>query len=153
VLRVYKWAGLATPITDRTAFMRGRVFQRRQAGKGLLSLGLWVTGIPIIGLFGFEGLKVAYRYYDLKNYVGYVARTADVESDGDLRKKVAGRLKRSGTECLEQDIVIERQGGLVRLVVPYKHEIGATVAGFRYAVFPLSMRVRIERKFDEPNVR
>ena len=142
-----KWAGAGLLIVDKTAFMTGWVFQRGQTGRGLLSVCLWFIGIPLVGFASFEGLEVAYRYYDLTNFLGHVVRTADVESDSELRKKVAGRLKRSGTECLEQDIVVERHGNLVRLRVPYKHEIGVTVAGTRYALFPLAIRVEVEREF------
>ena len=95
----------------------------------------------------FYCLEMAYRYYDLKNHLAETLKTADLETDSEIRKKVVGRAKRSGVQCIEQDIVVMRGAGHVVVDMPYKHEVQLTVLGRRYTLLLVALNAKVERYF------
>lgn len=109
-----------------------------------------IKGIPLIGialisgLFIVEGLGFLYSFYDLKNQLRYELKTAALESDSELRKKVFARVKRSGISCAEQDIVIQRKGGIISLDMPYRRDVGLYILGRQRTISSYDVRVVVE---------
>jgi len=54
---------------------------------------------------------VLYRFYDLRNAISYSLRTAALESDQEVRKKIVAVAVRAGVRCEERDILVERLKG------------------------------------------
>ena len=94
-----------------------------------------------------EGLRLTYRYYDLKNHLAQTLKTADLETDSEIRKKVADRAKRSGVQSVEQDIVVTRGAGHVVVEMPYRHDVQLTVLGRRYTILSMALSAHVERYF------
>jgi hypothetical protein len=133
--------------------MRSEQFSSAERGGGLVRTSLVLVGVLILGVVGFKGIEVVYRFYDLKNFISHAIRSADIEPDSELRKKVAARAKRSGVQCVEQDIVVQRADGKITLEVPYQHEIDLTIVGRPYKLFTLELREVVERRVADPNKR
>lgn len=100
--------------------------------------------IPLLIFGGLKGLEVLYYTYDLKNQIRYELKSAAVESDSEIRKRVLARLKRAGVECFEQDIVVRRKGGTITLAVPYRHDVGLYVLGRQRSLFSYHVGVSVE---------
>lgn len=98
-------------------------------------------------IVAFESLRLAYRFYDIKNHLAQTLKTADLETDSEIRKKVVDRAKRSGVQCVEQDIVVRRGAGHVVVEVPYRQEVQITVLGRRYTVLSVALKAEVERYF------
>lgn len=111
---------------------------------GLL-IGALVT--LFLGVSTWKGLEVAYHFYDLRNQVTYLLRSADLEPDMELRKKALVSVKRSGIICAEQDIVVRRIEDRIELEIPYVHEVALAVLGHRLKIISLPVTVTAERRF------
>ncbi len=107
----------------------------------------YLFGALIAGVVGFACLELAYRFYDLKNHLAQTLKTADLETDSEIRKKVADRVKRYGVQCIEQDIVVTRGAGRVVVDVPYRQEIQVAALGRRYTLLSVVIRAEVERDF------
>lgn len=107
----------------------------------------YILGALIVALLAFECLELTYRYYDLKNHLAQTLKTADLETDSEIRKKVVGSAKRSGVQCVEQDIVVSRGASHVVVDMPYRHEVQLTVLGRRYTLLSVALSARVERYF------
>ncbi len=107
----------------------------------------YICGALIAAVGIFTCLEMAYSFYDLKNHLAQTLKTADLETDSEIRKKVVGRAKRSGVQCVEQDIVVTRGGGHVVVDMPYKHEVQLTVLGHRYTLLSVTLNAQVERYF------
>lgn len=90
-------------------------------------------------------LDVLFRFYDLRNNIVVALRSADLESDQELRKKVFAVAIRAGITCEERDILVERSDSLVRAELPYRHQIGIPFSGEKRGVFSLPLRASGER--------
>ncbi len=119
----------------------------------MLKLLLVLVGAILVGVAGFKGIEVVYRFYDLKNFISYALRTADIEPDSEIRKKVAARAKRSGVQCVEQDIVIERAEGRITLEMPYQHDVDLSIFGRPRRLCTLELREVVARRIAEPSKR
>ncbi len=117
-----------------------------ESGRSLIGtvirLGFFLVVIAVL----VQALEVLYRFYDLKNQVAYLIRSADLEPDLELRKKVLAVTKRAGIECTEQDIVLDRSGGLIRIEFWYRHPVGAPVPNKRWKVSAVPIHLSVERK-------
>jgi hypothetical protein len=107
----------------------------------------YMCGALMAAVVVFYSLEMTYRYYDLKNHLAETLKTADLETDSEIRKKVVGRAKRSGVQCIEQDIVVTRGAGHVVVDMPYKHEVQLTVLGHRYTLLLVALNAKVERYF------
>jgi hypothetical protein len=117
-----------------------------QHGRGLIGtiirLGFFAVVIVVLA----QAVEVLYRFYDLKNQVAYLARSAELEPDLELRKKVLALTKRAGIECAEQDIVSERSEGLVRLEIRYRHPVGVPFVKARWKFWGVPLYFSVERR-------
>jgi hypothetical protein len=117
-----------------------------ESGRGLVGtiirIGFSVAVIVVLA----QALEVLYRFYDLKNQATYLIRSAELEPDLELRKKVLAVTKRAGIESTEQDIVLDRSGGLIRLELQYRHPVGAPFGNSRWKVWALPLHLSVERK-------
>ena len=95
---------------------------------------LYLCSVIVVVMTAKEGLTLMYRYYDLKNHLAQTLKTADLETDSEIRKKVAERAKRSGVQSVEQDIVVRRGQGHVVVEMPYRHDVQLTMLGRRYTI-------------------
>jgi hypothetical protein len=107
----------------------------------------YILGAIIAAVLAFESLELTYRYYDLTNHLAETLKTADLETDSEIRKKVVGLAKRSGVQCIEQDILVSRGAGHVVVDMPYRHEVQLTVLGRRYTLLSVALRAKVERYF------
>lgn len=107
----------------------------------------YLCSIVIAVMATFEGLRLTYRYYDLKNHLAQTLKTADLETDSEIRKKLTERAKRSGVQSIEQDIVVIRGAGHVVVEMPYRHDVQLTVLGRRYTILSVALSVHVERYF------
>jgi hypothetical protein len=107
----------------------------------------YICGALIAATVIFDCLKMTYRFYDLKNHLAQTLKTADLETDSEIRKKVVGSAKRSGVQCIEQDIVVTRGGGHVVVDMPYRHEVKLTVLGYRLTLLSVALNAKVERYF------
>jgi len=109
-------------------------------------------------LFKLSGFAVAafaactlcdalYRFYDLRNAMTYSLRTAALESDQELRKKIVAVASRAGVRCEERDILVERSKGKVRAEFPYRHWVGIPFGEQGKGLFPLALRASGERAY------
>lgn len=104
--------------------------------------------VVFAGLSGFAvatAVDLLYRFYDLRLGIAYALRAADLESDQELRRKIAASVIGSGIQCDERDILIIRSGGLVRAELPYRHWVGIPFASEHGGVFALALRASGER--------
>lgn len=108
---------------------------------------LYLCCVVVAVMAAIEGLKLTYRYYDLKNHLAQTLKTADLETDSEIRKKVADRAKRSGVQSVEQDIVVTRGEGHVVVDMPYRHDVQLTVLGRRYTILSMALSAHVERYF------
>jgi hypothetical protein len=148
-----KRSGVSESPPDKTPFMRSDRFSSAERGRGVLKLLLVLVGAILVGVAGFKGIEVVYRFYDLKNFISYALRTADIEPDSEIRKKVAARAKRSGVQCVEQDIVIERAEGRITLEMPYQHDVDLSIFGRPRRLCTLELREVVARRIAEPSKR
>ena len=113
--------------------------------RGTAGLLVGALAMILVGVVIWKGLEVAYHFYDLRNQVAYLLRSADLESDMELRKNALVSVKRSGISCSEQDIVVRRIEDRIELEIPYVHEIAVAVLGRRVKIFSLPVTVTAER--------
>jgi hypothetical protein len=124
--------------------------QSREGGKGSLrallfpSLGLILFGVVL------AGVDALYRFYDLRNQIMYVLRSADLEPDMELRKKAVAVIKRAGIECAEQDIVLSRSGEVIKLELTYRHRIGSLLPERVKGLGSFPVRLTVEREVSAP---
>jgi hypothetical protein len=133
--------------------MGAESFSSAERGRGLIRSLLVLVGVVALAVGGFKAVEVAYRFYDLKNFITHELRTADIEPDSEIRKKIAARAKRSGVVSVEQDIVIQRGDRTITLKMPYQHEIVLTIFGQPRKLFSLELDEVVERRLAEPNKR
>jgi len=111
----------------------------------------WVRTTLMVVFAGLSGFAVAtavdllYRFYDLRNSITFTLRAADLESDQELRRKIAASVIGAGIRCDERDILITRSGGLVRAELPYRHWVGIPFASEHGGVFSLALHASGER--------
>ena len=117
----------------------------REGGRGL-SFTLLMVVVGLVFACGvIESLASLYRLYDLRNQLAYVLRSADLEPDLELRKKVLAATKRAGIECVEQDIVLSRSSTSVALALSYRQRVGVPFLGGRWAPLSFPIRLALER--------
>jgi hypothetical protein len=107
----------------------------------------YIIGALIAVVVALGWWELTYRYYDLKNHLAQTLKTADLETDSEIRKKVVGLAKRSGVQCIEQDIVVTRGAGHVVVDMPYRHEVQLTVLRHRYTLLSVALSANVERYF------
>ena len=128
-------------------------FCSTERGRGLIRSFFGLLGVVALLLGGSKAVEVAYRFYDLKNFIAYELRRADIEPDSEIRKKIAARAKRSGVVSVEQDIVIQRGDGMITLKMPYRHDIDLTIFGRPRKLFTMELYEVVERRLADPNKR
>jgi hypothetical protein len=111
----------------------------------------WVRTTLLVVFAGVSAFAVAtaldvlYRFYDLRNGITFALRAADLESDQELRRKMAASVIGAGIRCDERDILIARSGRLVRAELPYRHWVGIPFAREHRGLFSLALRASGER--------
>jgi hypothetical protein len=153
LFRLIKRSGVSESLPDKTSFMGSERFSSTEQGKGLVRFFLVLVGLMVLAVGGFKAVQVTYHFYDLKNFITHQLRTADIEPDSEIRKKVAARAKSSGVVCVEQDIVIHRGDGMITLEMPYRHDIDLKIFGQSRKLATLELREVVERRLAEPNKR
>jgi hypothetical protein len=108
---------------------------------------LKVIGVSLGAFVACTVCDVLYRFYDLRNAITYALRTAPLESDQELRKKIAALVIRAGISCEERDILVERVGTGVRAEFPYRHVAGVPFRGQGKGLFSLALRASGERAY------
>lgn len=148
-----KRSGVSESPPDKTPFMGSERFSSAERGGGLVRAFLVLVGLVVLAVGGFKAVQVTYHFYDLKNFITHELRSADIEADSEIRKKVAARAKRSGVVCIEQDIVIHRGDGMITLEMPCQHDIDLTIFGRPRKLITLELREVVARPLAEPNKR
>jgi hypothetical protein len=113
----------------------------------MLRILLKLIGFAVAAFVACTLCDALYRFYDLRNAITYSLRTAALESDQELRKKMVAVAIRSGIRCEERDILIERSKGRVRAEFPYRHWVGIPFGEQSKGLFPLALRASGERAY------
>jgi hypothetical protein len=85
----------------------------------------------------------------LRNQVTYILSLAEITPDLEIKKRVAGLIKGAGMSSDEQGIVLERQGGLVRAELPYRHDLVLLLAGRQLRLASIPIKLSVERRLKQ----
>lgn len=116
----------------------------KQQGRSVVKFMPLVAIALLMGLGTLEGGSFLYAFYNLKNQLRYELKTAALESDSEIRKKVVARAKRSGIVCAEQDILIGRKDGIIKLEMPYRRDVELYILGRQRRISSYDVRVVVE---------
>jgi hypothetical protein len=122
---------------------------RGDRGRGFISSMVLLVGVVGTVFVVWQGLNVAYRFYDLRNQVTYLLSLAEITPDLEIKKRVIGAIKGAGMSSNEQDIVLDRQGDRVRAELPYRHDLVLLVAGRRFRLASIPLRLSVERRLKQ----
>jgi len=108
---------------------------------------LKASGLASVIFIACMAGDVLYRFYDLRNAITYSLRTAALESDQEVRKKIVAVAARAGVRCEERDVLVERSKGRVRATFPYQHWLGIPFGEQGKRLFPLALQASGERSY------
>lgn len=114
---------------------------------GMLKTILKVMWLTLIVSLAGTLVDCLYQFYDLRNRITFALRVAELDSDQQLRKKVAGAVIRAGIRCEERDILVSRTESMVRAEVPYRYWIGVPFGGRELGLFSVGLQASGERAF------
>jgi hypothetical protein len=115
--------------------------------------GLVLTLIRLVGIVLFvgvlwQGLELAYRFYDLRTQTIFLLRSAEIAPDLEIKKKALSLIKGAGMTSNEQDIVLKRSGDRIRAEMPYRHDVAVVFAGKQITLASIPVRLVVEQQVD-----
>lgn len=130
-----------------TVHARGSLYWTERGAGLVLTLTKVACTLLVVGGV-WLGLELAYRFYDLRNQMVFLLRSAEITPDLEIKKKALALIKGAGMTSDEQDIVLERSGGLIRAEMPCNRDVAILVAGRRITLASIPLRVAVEQRID-----
>lgn len=90
-----------------------------QRGVGRLTLLVFGVIFSVALFCAYKILPFYYYYYSLQEQMVQLARVANIHTDKEIRDKLAAHLKRYEIPASIDDLLIERNGGTVRMELAY----------------------------------
>lgn len=69
---------------------------------------------------GYNVFPFYYYYYELLNQFDAAARVASTETDASIREKLIYQIKHLGIPVAPEELVIQREGDQIRIVLDYE---------------------------------
>lgn len=98
-----------------------RPIQIRSAERGAGCLTALVFGaiVGAVVFVGYRVLPIFYNYYDLQNQFAGAIRSAAVESDSAIRRRLRRQIEEMGIPADPNRLVIDRGDGMMRIHLRY----------------------------------
>jgi hypothetical protein len=100
-----------------------------------LSVELWALGLCLFFGILYEVVPWYYCYFDLRNQMVTIIKNGAIESDEELKIKLAAMVSRAGVKRSSRDFVIERSSDAIRAHLRYTESCAVTVMGQRFQLF------------------
>lgn len=107
--------------------------------KGLLWVGLAVAAYKFIPIY--------YYYLELRMTCSRVLRDAEIESDEEIRLRMVDAMERHGFSVSARDIQVDRGGGKISIVAPYREDMIVNLLGRPVRIFSFSFSPSAERVY------
>lgn len=102
----------------------------------------------IVGLLAaYKVLPLYYYYFDLKVRCAHAIQDAEIESDEEIRRKLLVVIDQYGIPATIRDIQIRREGGRIRISVPYEEKFQVSILGNSVTLFSFSFSPSAERVY------
>ena len=112
--------------------VRGR--HRAERGVGKLVLLVFGTLLAVVAFVAYHVLPFYYYYFELQEQMQQLVRVGSVDSDKELRAKLAAHLKRMEIPAEIDDVKIERAGDRVAISLDYDEVFYVTWHGKDYTL-------------------
>jgi Domain of unknown function (DUF4845) len=99
--------------------MAAPVKRSGERGAGWLTLVVFGSIIGVVGYLAYNVLPFYYYYYELQNQFEATIRTASMETDVDIRRRLTRRMQEMEIPADPEDLLIERDGGRMRIRLKY----------------------------------
>lgn len=99
--------------------MRPAADQKAERGAGCLTVLVFGAIVGVAVFVGYRVVPIFYRYYDLQNQFAGAIRSADVESDSKIRRRLRRQIEEMGIPADPDRLVIDRGAGMMRIHLRY----------------------------------
>ena len=112
-----------------------------------------VKGVAAVGVlastlgFLYTVIPWYYYFYDARNQIAAVARNGAVETDEELRRRLAQVAKKAGIETEPRDFNLTRSGGAITVKLHYTEECAVTVRGRGIKLFSMGFDISVVADF------
>lgn len=93
--------------------------RRGERGAGCLTVLVFGAIVGAVVFVGYRVIPIFYNYYDLQNQFAGAIRSADIESDGEIRRRLQRQIEEMGISANPDRLVIDRRGGMMRIHLRY----------------------------------
>jgi hypothetical protein len=108
--------------------------------------GLYPLGILLLVGIAYQVIPWYYYYFDLRNQIAAVMRNGAIESDEELKGKMAAVVATAGISSRPRDIVIERSADAIRARLLYTESCSVTVMGRTIELFSMDFNLSVSGK-------
>jgi len=116
---------------------------RRSRRSPLVRGTLWV----MLALAAYKFIPIYYYYLELRMTCSRVLRDAEIESDEEIRLRMVDAMERHGVSVLARDIQVNRGGGKISIVAPYREDMTLNFLGRPVRIFSFSFSPSAERVY------
>jgi hypothetical protein len=107
--------------------------------KGVLTVGLIVCTIGFL----YTVIPWYYYHYDARNQIAAVARNGAVETDEELKRKLASVVKKAGIDSEPRDFILARSTGAISVKLHYNEACTVTVRGRSIELFSMGFDISV----------
>lgn len=108
-----------------------------------------VRGVLCVGLAlaAYKFIPIYYYYLELRMTCSRVLRDAEIESDEEIRLRMVDAMERHGVSVSARDIQVNRGGGKISIVAPYREDMTLNFLGRPVRIFSFSFSPSAERVY------
>ena len=99
--------------------MKPTAVRRAERGAGCLTVLVFGVIVGAVGIVAYRVIPIFYNYYDLQNQFAGAIRSADVESDSKIRRRLRRQIEEMGIPADPDRLVIDRGAGMMRIHLRY----------------------------------
>ncbi len=104
-------------------------------------------GVLVALVVACKVLPLYYYYFDLKVRCARALQDAEIESDEEIRRELLVVIDQYGIPATIRDIQIRREGGRIRISVPYEEKFQLSIFGKPVTLFSFSFSPSAERVY------
>jgi hypothetical protein len=112
----------------------------------LLKLELWALAFCLVFAIAYQVVPWYYYYFNLRNQMATIIKNGAIESDEELKVKLAAMVAEVGIKSRSRDFVIERSSDAIRARLRYTERCAVSLMGRRIELFSMDFNLSANSK-------